>query len=246
MEPTDNLTFPLTNDSEPARPRPRLWLGILGVTIALSAPAVQALLIPWFESTFPFPLGRFVSLWIFWIAAVLVLAIAYSGEGYPLATFGFGRSQKTLRARLIEWILAVSAALVVAIILIPTSQYLRSLLTDEPAAALDVTAILPVWVMIPAWITGSFTEELLFRSYPIERLTQMTGRPWLAAVITLLAFALLHLFTWDWVHVLTLGLPASILLTLLYLWRRNLAFVVIVHAVLNAPLLILPLIAPYL
>jgi uncharacterized protein len=246
MEPTDNLAIPLTVDRDPPQPRPRLWLGIVGVTIAMSAPAVQALLIPWFERTFPFPLGRFVSLWVFWIAVVLALGIAHYGEGYPLATFGFRRSQKTLRARLIEWILAVSAALVVAMILIPTSQYLRSLLTDEPPAALDMTAILPVWVMIPAWITGSFTEELLFRSYPIERLTQMTGRPWLAAVITLLAFALLHLFTWDWIHVLTLGLPASILLTLLYLWRRSLAFVVIVHAVLLAPLLILPLLAPYL
>jgi membrane protease YdiL (CAAX protease family) len=35
-------------------------------------------------------------------------------------------------------------------------------------------------------------------------------------------------------------------MTLLYLWRRSLSFVVIVHAILNAPLLLLPLIAPYL
>jgi membrane protease YdiL (CAAX protease family) len=225
--------------------RPRLWLGILGVGIALSAPAVQVLLTPWLK-TFEFPLDRFMSLWVFWIAMILALGIAHFAEGYPLATFGFQISQKTLRQRLIEWIVMLLTALVVAIILIPTSTFLRSLLTDEPAPALDVVLLLPAWVLIPAWITGGFVEEVLFRSYMIERLTQITGQRWLAAVIALLAFALMHLLTWDWIHVLTLGIPASALLTLLYLWRRSLAFVVVVHATLNAPLLLLPLLAPYM
>jgi membrane protease YdiL (CAAX protease family) len=100
--------------------------------------------------------------------------------------------------------------------------------------------------MIPAWITSSFTEEVLFRSYTIERLTQIVGRRWLAGLITMVAFTLLHLLSWDWIHVLTMVLPGSIMLTLLYLWRRSLAFVVIVHAIINAPLLLLPLLAPYL
>jgi membrane protease YdiL (CAAX protease family) len=226
--------------------RPRPWLGILGVTIALSAPLVQVLLRPWFESTFEFPVNRFVSLWVFWIALALALGIAHYGEGLPLATFGFSRSQKTLRARLIEWILAVLTALVVAIVLISFSNSLRSQLTGEPAPVLAVTRILPYWVLIPAWITGAFTEEVLFRSYSIERLTLLTGRRWLAAIITMLAFALLHLLTWDWIHVVSVVLPGSVLLTLLYLWRRSLAFVVIVHAIINAPLLLLPLLAPYL
>jgi membrane protease YdiL (CAAX protease family) len=174
------------------------------------------------------------------------LGIAHYGEGYPLATFGLSRSDKTLRARLIEWIIAVLAALGVALVLIPVSGFLRSLLTDAPAPQLTAAQILPAWVLIPAWITAAFTEEVLFRSYSIERLTPLVGRRWLAALITLLAFAVLHVLTWDWIHVVTLVLPAAVLLTLLYLWRRNLAFVVISHAVLNAPLLLLPLVAPYL
>lgn len=74
----------------------------------------------------------------------------------------------------------------------------------------------------------------------------MTGRPWIGAVIAWLSFSLLHLLGWDWVHVLTLVLPAGLLLTLVYLWRRSLAFVVIIHGILDMPLLILPLLAPYL
>lgn len=82
------------------QPHPRFWLGILGVIIAFSAPLIQGLLIPWFKSTFEFPMDRFVSLWIFWIAMILALGIANFVEGYPLATFGFRRSKKMLRTRL--------------------------------------------------------------------------------------------------------------------------------------------------
>ena len=97
--------------------------------------------------------------------------IAHFAEGYPLAAFGFQRSQKTLRARLIEWILTVLVAAVIASVIILFSGYVRGHITDEPAPALQITRMLPVWVLIPAWITGSLTEEVLFRSYPIERLT---------------------------------------------------------------------------
>lgn len=87
-------------DNPASQPHPRPWLGILGVLVALSAPLVQALLKFWFQNTFAFPLDRFVSLWVFWIAVLLALGIAHFAEGYPLATFGFQWSQKTLRSRL--------------------------------------------------------------------------------------------------------------------------------------------------
>lgn len=226
--------------------RPKIILGIAGVLIAFSAPVVQAWLYPWFLKNFTFPMDRFVSLWVFWIALVIALGIAVLGEGYSLAAFGFQRSTKTLRKRLIEWILTALATLVIGGVMVFFSTYIRGLLTDEPAPALSIVQTFPVWVLIPAWITGSFTEEVLFRSYPIERLTHMFKRPWLAGLITLLAFSLLHLLTWDWIHVLTLVFPGSLMLTLFYLWRRNLALNVIIHAIMNAPLLLLPLLQPFL
>ena len=110
---------------------PRPWLGILGVLVALSTPIVQALLGPWFKNTFEFPMDRFVSLWVFWIAMIFALGIAHFAEGYPLATFGFQRSKKTLRVRLIEWIFTVFAAVVIASVIILFSGYVRGLITDE-------------------------------------------------------------------------------------------------------------------
>jgi membrane protease YdiL (CAAX protease family) len=236
----------MKTDTPPFQPYPRSWLGILGVLIALSAPLVQGLLIPWFKNAFAFPLDRFVSLWVFWIAVLFALGIAHFAEGHPLATFGFQRSRKTLRARLIEWILTTLAAVVTATVVIFFSTFVRNLLTHAPASGIDLVRLLPAWVLIPAWITGSFTEEVLFRSYPIERLTQLTGKRWLASLITIVAFAVLHLFGWDWIHVLTVVLPGGIMLTLFYIWRRNLALNVLIHAIMNAPLLLLPVLAPYM
>ena len=233
-------------DKSSSQPRPKTWLGTLGVLIALSAPLVQWLLGPWLKTTFAFPLDRLVSLGVFWIAAVLALGIAHFAEGYPLSTFGFQLTRKTLRTRLMEWILTALATLVIGSVIIFFSTYVRNLLTHTPAPGLDLVKRFPAWVLIPAWITGSFTEEVLFRSYPIERLTQLTGRRWLASLITLFAFVVLHLFGWDWIHVLTVVLPGGIMFTLFYLWRRNLALNVMIHAIMNAPLLLLPLLAPYL
>lgn len=226
---------------------PRSWLGILGVLIALSAPLVQGILTPWFKNTFAFPLDRFVSLWVFWIALLLALGIAHFAEGYPLATFGFQWSQKTLRTRLIEWILTILTTIVMGSVIIFFSQYVRMFLTNAPAPAnIEQIKNFPAWVLVPAWITGTFTEEVLFRSYSIERLTQLTGNRWLAGLITVVAFTVLHLFGWDWIHTLTVVLPAGVMLTLFYLWRRNLALNMMIHGIMNAPLLLAPLLAPYL
>lgn len=137
-------------------------------------------------------------------------------------------------------------AFVVALVVFAFSTYVRRLLTNEPTPTLDTAKLLPMWVMIPAWITGSFAEEVLFRGYAIERLTMLTGRRWLAALITLFTFTILHIFGWDWIHVVTAVLPGGAALTLLYLWRRSLLFVVVVHGIINTPLLLLPLLAPYM
>lgn len=231
---------------KPKQLHPRFWLGIIGVIIAFSAPLVQGLLIPWFKNTFDFPMDRFVSLWVFWIAMLFALGIAHFAEGFPLSTFGFKRSKKSLRTRLIEWILTAIGAAVIGSVIILFSGFVRSQITGQPSPVMNITRMLPMWVLFPAWITGAFTEEVLFRSYPIERLTQMTGKPWLAAVITVPAFTFFHLFGWDWIHVLTAVLPGGIMLTLFYLWKRNLALNVIIHAIINAPLLLFPLLEPYL
>lgn len=234
----------MENQVETTTLRPKLAL--LAVIIGLSTPVIQQALRPFIEANIPYPVNRFVSLWVLWIAVGVALFVSVKLEGLPLSTFGITKNTRSLRYRLIELIGALIIGLILSVVLYLFSNFVRDLLNAPQSVVFNPENILPFWVMFPAWITASFCEEFLFRSYPIERLTLMTGNIWLGAGISLLAFVSLHLFSWDWIHVLTFILPGSILITGLYIWRRSLWFVMVIHAVLNLPLLFLPLLKPYL
>lgn len=230
------------------KPVSRPILAYFAVALALAAPLLQLALRPLWEM-FPFPLDRFMSLTIFWIISVLVLVYSVRIEGIPLYTFGIGedpKEKRSLRYRLLEAIAALIAGFVLLIILILLSTALRDIFQKPIASTINLENIPPFWVMFPAWLTAAFCEELLFRSYPIERLNLLTGKRWLAALISGLCFVLFHGYAWDWLHLLSIVLPAAIFVTGMYLWRRSLWFVVIIHAVMDITILFLPFIAPYL
>jgi uncharacterized protein len=235
-----------TTVQEKEKSSPRPIFAYFVVAFALSAPLWQIALFPLIEAIFDFPVDRFISLWPFWIVAAVVLFYSVKIEGIPLATFGITKNTRSLRYRLIEMIVALLLGLVIMIVLILFSRWIGSLVGVPETGPVDLVNVLPFWVTFPAWITAGFFEELLFRSYPIERLTMLTGKRWLSAIIPMLAFALFHVPAWGWVHFLTIGLPSSLLITSIYLWRRSLWFVLIIHALFDLPILFLPFIAPYL
>lgn len=103
--------------------------------------------------------------------------------------------------------------------------------------ALEMILQFPTWAVILAVIVVSVTEEVLFRAYPIERLAEITGRVRVAAAFSLVAFVLLHVPLWGVGHVITIG-GISIVLTVLYAWRRRLAPVVVMHFLTNLVLLV--------
>ncbi len=225
---------------------PRPYLAYLAVLIALSSPLVQRQFGLVLQENFPFPVNRFLSIWVFWIAAAIVLFISVRIENIPLAEFGIQKNTRSLRYRLLEMIAALITGVIMTIILFSFSGAMRNWLNSPSSISFDISRVLPFWVILPAWITAAFMEELLFRSYPIERLTMLTGNRWLASGLCIITFSVFHLIGHDWIHVLTVVFPGAILLTGIYLWRRSLWFVMVIHGVINLPLLFLPLIAPYL
>jgi uncharacterized protein len=48
-------------------------------------------------------------------------------------------------------------------------------------------------LLLGLFLTGTFVEEVLYRGYVIERLTELTGRRWIGAVVSWIAFSLVHL-----------------------------------------------------
>jgi membrane protease YdiL (CAAX protease family) len=87
---------------------------------------------------------------------------------------------------------------------------------------------LPLWLRIMLVIRAASFEELFYRGFMIERLSEITGRRWLAAIISLGAFSFAHLGYWGWAHLIVAGFGGA-LLTGLYLWRRDLAANMIAH-----------------
>jgi uncharacterized protein len=218
----------------------------LMVALALMSPLIPSILRPVVEANAAYPLDRLLSLVPPWIVTAIVLVYSVRVEGIALSTFGITRNTRTLRYRLIEMIAALLCGLLLAIVLYLLSTAVRTIVNVPAPTFLDPDKILPIWVTFPAWLTAMFTEEVLFRSYAIERLSMLIGKRWLAAALSLFAFVVLHGLAWDIVHVLFLVLPGGLIITGFYLWRRSLWFVMVIHAVHNLPLVLISLVAPLL
>jgi uncharacterized protein len=72
------------------------------------------------------------------------------------------------------------------------------------------------------------TEEIVYRGYAIERLTFLTGRRWLAALLAGAAFLVAH-WSWGATQLILVGF-ATLIFTSLYLWRRDLLCCMLAHA----------------
>ena len=93
----------------------------------------------------------------------------------------------------------------------------------------------PVWLGLWIFLSSSIAEEFLYRGFVLERLGQVCGNIWIGGLITLIWFTAMHL-PLGLVYSLTIVLPATIMITALYIWRRDLVANIIVHLVFNAPI----------
>jgi membrane protease YdiL (CAAX protease family) len=84
-------------------------------------------------------------------------------------------------------------------------------------------------------ITTAVTEELVYRGYAQARLTALTGRPWLAVIITSLGFAAQHLAygltsaQGALAAVIGAGVAGALFGALYYLTRQRLVALIFIH-----------------
>jgi membrane protease YdiL (CAAX protease family) len=76
--------------------------------------------------------------------------------------------------------------------------------------------------------TNPVSEEVLFRGYAIERLSSTFVRTAIAAPLSIAAFLTLHIPFWGILGAIEF-LPWTILITALYVWRRNLPACILMH-----------------
>jgi membrane protease YdiL (CAAX protease family) len=92
-------------------------------------------------------------------------------------------------------------------------------------------------VIIAIILTAAVTEEILFRGYPIERLRELTGKAWIAVLASFIIFIIPHIsfFGLEWLLYHGIG---TVLIYVLYVWRKNLLACMLLHFLGNAPILI--------
>lgn len=116
--------------------------------------------------------------------------------------------------------------------------WLARMLWPPPAdAGTETIAAMPVLLALALIVSAAVFEEILYRGYPLERLTELTRRRWVAVALTLPLFVAPHLVFFGPEWLLYQGSGTAVLY-ILFLWRRNLVATMLLHLCINLPILI--------
>jgi uncharacterized protein len=164
---------------------------------------------------------------VYWglVAAVLLYVLLI--ERRPLASIGLRKpSGRDIFAALAMGVLMIGVLAVMYLVVFPALHW------DETQQLQTLTAV-PFWLRFLSVVRAAVSEEVLFRGYALERVQELTGSRSVAGIFTWAIFTLEHLSYWGWHHLLVAG-TAGALLTVLYLWRRNLWANMLAHFMVDA------------
>lgn len=97
-----------------------------------------------------------------------------------------------------------------------------------PGEGLDTVLDLSLPLVVAVVLTTSITEEILYRGYVIERLRELTGRMRLAVLCSFVVFVTSHVQFFGPQWFVSNGVSV-VLLSVLYVWRRNLVACMTMH-----------------
>ena len=191
----------------------------LGGPILLASPASKVLGDPNRLAT------KLVGQLLLWALVVLILMLVVYWEKKSLRSIGL----QPFRWQSILWGLALAVAF---ILLTPVWADVLRWIGLPPSFESGFTNLvgLPRWFLVLAAITAGIAEETLYRGYAVERLALLTGRYWLGGLISLVIFTLAHVPAWG-TGPLLIFLISGGLITLFYVWKRDLLACIIAHAV---------------
>jgi membrane protease YdiL (CAAX protease family) len=160
-----------------------------------------------------------------WVAGILLYVVRV--ERRPLSSIGFrAPGLKDGIIAVLAGILILASLALILLVVFPALHWSES---SQDASILS----LPYWLNVLIVVRAAVSEEILFRGYPMERLEELTGSRTVAGVVTCTIFTLDHISFWGWHHIFIAGLAGAVL-TLLYLWRRNIWVNVIAHFIVDA------------
>ncbi|MHB1415427.1 MAG: CPBP family intramembrane glutamic endopeptidase [Chloroflexota bacterium] len=157
-----------------------------------------------------------------WILTIGLLMLVLFWERKPLESIGW---------RKMSWgdlLWALVAFLVGIVAFAITTPIVSALGLGGTGSGIEQLARIPIGWRVALPLTAGITEEILFRGYPIERLNALTGRIGLGAAIAYAMFVMLHVPFWGLGGAIQIGVW-SVVVTLLYVWRRNLPACILMH-----------------
>jgi len=98
---------------------------------------------------------------------------------------------------------------------------------------LQKLAAVPVGLRIAVVLTAAICEEFIYRGFGIEELAYLTGKRWLAGLLSLTLFTVSHAGLYGISVALIIPGLVGAVLTGLYLWRRNLLSCILMHAIID-------------
>jgi membrane protease YdiL (CAAX protease family) len=159
---------------------------------------------------------------LWWALFALLLLYTLFVEGRALSSIGFRRPGVW------DIVLGILAAIVMFIGTGMIFQFVLPALHMSLDRQLSTVVAAPLWFRLINVTRAAVVEETAFRGYGIERLSELTGSSLLAGLVTWIAFTIAHLSSWGWAQVI-IAAYGGLILTILYLWRRNLWTNIIAH-----------------
>ena len=216
--------------------KPITWVGIILSLFGMFL-AAGATKLPLLDKVLSDQNLSLLGLALVWVLTVILLGIVKFGEKASFDSIGF--KPITLKAGL----LAIGIGIVLSLAVPVLTLLVVQVIPTNGDGIEEVASSVPWWLLLLSVLTAGITEEIIFRGYLIERLGEISSKNALIVVISVIAFVLPHTLSWNLAHVLGVVLPLGLILSLIYLWKRNLVFNIIIHIVIDLPLVVMALMA---
>jgi uncharacterized protein len=165
---------------------------------------------------------------VFWALTLLLITYILVVERRPLSSIGLIRpTWKTIVFGIVGALVMVAGMAAIYMIIFPA---LGQSMDETTTTAIKA---MPLWFRVILILRAAVFEEVFYRGFVIERLTELARLRWLAALVSLTAFTLAHLSGWGWAHLMIAAFGGTVL-TGLYLFRRDLSSNMIAHFLTDA------------
>ena len=166
---------------------------------------------------------------IHWVTLAGLVAVIVFWERLPLASIGL---------RPVRWWTIPAGLLAGVAITFLSGAFLSAIRSSSDAHYAVYLQSLPFILRLALVVTAGIFEEVLYRGYALERLTTIWRSKWAAAAVTVALFILAHLPVIGFAFLLPVAV-VSVLVTLLYLWKRDLILNMVAHSTIDGIALLL-------